>query len=88
MFKSFLTIFLCLFDPWIRNKFFPDPLLTGPDLEKNGMDGGSGWGMVADLEPDWIRIQSVKCIRTRKRVMEVTQGRYGGWVGGRRVDPY
>jgi len=30
------------FDPWIRNKFFPDPLLTGPDLEKNGMDGGSG----------------------------------------------
>ena len=25
---------------------------------------------------------------TRKKVREVTQGRYGGWVGGRRVDPY
>jgi hypothetical protein len=25
---------------------------------------------------------------TRKKVREATQGRYGGWVGGRRVDPY
>ena len=47
-----------------------------PDPEKS--EGGA----VADPEPDWIRIQSVKCIRTRKRVMEVTQGRYGGWGGG------
>jgi hypothetical protein len=45
-------------------------------------EGVDGAGMVADPEPDWIRIQSVQWILTRKRVREVTQGRYGGWVGG------
>ena len=33
--------------------------------------------MVADPEPDWIRIQSVKSIRTRKRVREVTNFIFG-----------
>ena len=27
-----------------------------------GLDGGSGWGMVADQEPDWIRIRSLLTI--------------------------
>ena len=63
--------------------------MTGPDLEKNGMDGGSGWGMVADPEPDWIRIQSVQVYPDPEKSDgdESWEVRWvGGW-GRRRVDP-
>jgi len=58
-----------------------------PDGGGGSTEGVDEAGMVADPEPDWIRIQSDQWILTRIRVREVTQGRYGGWVGGRRVDP-
>ena len=87
------SFFLCLFDPWIRNMFFPDPFLTGPDLEKNE---GGGW--TEGVDEGWLRIRNrigsgfnqFKCIRTRKRVVENDESWEVRWVGGwgrRRLDP-
>ena len=53
------------------------------------MDGGSGWGMVADPEPDWIRIQSVQVYPDPEKSDGGDSGEVrwvGGW-GRRRVDP-
>ena len=36
----------------------PDPEYVFFCFILRGVDGGSGWGMVADQEPDWIRIQA------------------------------
>jgi hypothetical protein len=40
------------------------------------MDGGSGWGMVADPEPEWIRSQSVQWILTRKMIFSSPYSHY------------
>jgi hypothetical protein len=40
----------------------PDPEYVLFCFILRGLDGGSGWGMVADQEPDWIRIRSLLTI--------------------------
>jgi hypothetical protein len=47
-------------------------------------------GWTEGVDEGWLRIRNrtgsgfnqFKCIRTRKRVMEMNHGKYGGWGGG------
>ena len=59
--------------------------MTGPDLEKNGMDGGSGWGRDGfgsgtGLDPDSISSSVSGPGKEWWRMMN--HGKYGGWGGG------
>ena len=82
MFKSFLTIVFCAFlTPGSGISFLRIRFRTVRTWKRMGWTEG--------VDEGWLRIRNrtgsgfnqFKCIRTRKRVMEMNHGKYGGWGG-------
>jgi hypothetical protein len=57
------SMYICIYRFYVWYKITKEETFFGgvsrPQLV---LDGGSGWGMVADQEPDWIRIRSLLTI--------------------------